>query len=67
MGERSWETVINRLLDAPGARALNQIRLLLLELFHHEGDGFFRTFHRGDQAASALLSLTRVAHDWMGV
>lgn len=55
MGERSWETVISRLLDAPGARALNQIRLLLLELFHHEGDGFFRTFHRGDQASAQFF------------
>ena len=45
----------SRLLDAPGARALNQIRLLLLELFHHEGDGFFRTFHRGDQASAQFF------------
>ena len=35
----------SHLLDAPGARALDQIRLLLLELFHHQGDGFFGTFH----------------------
>ena len=35
----------NSLSDAPRARALNQIRLLLLELLHHQGYGFFGTFH----------------------
>lgn len=45
----------NSLSDAPGARALDQVRLLLLELLHHQGDGFLWTFHRSDQASAQLF------------
>lgn len=42
-------------LDAPGARTLDKIRLLLLELLHHQGDGFLRALHRSNQTLPQLL------------
>ncbi len=45
----------NSLSDSPGARALDQIRLLLFELLHHEADGFFRTVYGSDEPPAEFL------------